>query len=133
MRIPRRLLGRAQGRGCPRLPPPPKTQNQYFSTIFRGLGPGNPWKRSPGTIRIHMDTSQINFQYFVGHSLDIFRTVCEKRSRSFKQNYHIAQDLSWCPLPRDPTNNLRRNLWLLRLRLKYLMTIKTIIMPPYQT
>ena len=52
--------------------PTAKTPKPIFSIFFRGLGPGNPWKRSPGTIwthtgpygsiRIHPDTSQVNLK-----------------------------------------------------------------------
>ena len=68
--------------GCPGEGDPPNPPNQYFSMFFRGLGPGIPWKRSPGTIRTHTDPygsirthpdpSQVNFQYLFGHMLDTF-------------------------------------------------------------
>ena len=65
--------------------------------LFRGLGPGNPWKRSPGTIRthtdlygsirIHTDPSQVNFQYFVGHMLSIFGKVCQRNIKVHKKTF----------------------------------------------
>ena len=79
--------------------------------LFRGLGPGYPWKRSPGTIRthtdpygsirIHPDTSQTNFQYFVGHILDMFGKYCQT-------NAHVKRNMFLMEIKVVPLSSLCR-------------------------
>ena len=109
MRIPRRLLGRAQGRGSPPLPTPQKTQNLYFSMIFRGLGPGNPWKRSPGTIRTDTDPYEsiwTPLRSFFNICFDTFLTICDVFVKTNVKVQHIIcfnenQSCSYCDSVQD--------------------------------